>query len=165
MNLQSGGYTEVLGVCRGFDPQHRLPSLVYVVLPTCWGSGRRCLHPQVQGSEHPSPSLCDHPEAVTCTLGCQKGPLAAGPGGPEAALWEKAASRGRATTGPSLHVASPFPKHTLSSFGPFGSGFLSLATRMSSPQGVNSMGVVGTGVALGPSLVINVLLHRCKYEL
>lgn len=108
-HLQSGGYTEVLGACRSFDPQHHLPSLVYVVLPTCWGSGRCCLHPQVQGSEHPSPSLCDHAEAVTCTRSCQKGPLAAGPGGPEAALWEKAASRGPATTGLSLHVSQTHP--------------------------------------------------------
>lgn len=109
-HLQSGGYTEVLGACRGFDPQHRLPSsLAYVILPTCWGSGWSHLHPQLQGSEHPSPSLCDHPEAVTCALGCQKGPLATGPGGPEAALLEKAASRDRATTGLSHHMSQTHP--------------------------------------------------------
>ena len=138
-HLQSGGYTQVLGACQGFDPQHRLPSLVYVILPTCCGSSQCRLHPQLQRSEHLSPSLCDHPGAVTCTLGCQKGPLAAGPGGPEAALWEKAASRGRATTGLSLHVSQTHPLWW--SFAPFGPGFLSFATRMSLPRGVSCMGL------------------------
>lgn len=109
-HLQNRGYTEVLGACRGFDPQHCLPSpLAYVVLPTCRGSGRSHLHPQLQGSEYLSRIPCDHPEAVTCALGCQKGPLATGPRGPEAALWEKAASRGQATTGLSQHVSQTRP--------------------------------------------------------
>lgn len=46
-----------------------------------------------------------------------------------------------AGAGPPLAFLFTWAKHTLSSFAPFGPGFLSFATRMSLPRGVNYMGL------------------------